>query len=575
MKIDRRAVVGLGLAGAGLAAASAASADDAVQGVLTVENDGAGRFAAALADIRAYAGQNVTANTLPGLIVSVVAPGGMTAQMRFGYANLDAREPLGPRHVFQIGSISKSFTALCVFHLMEQGKLRLDQDAATLLPGAPWPTGATITVQHLLNHSSGLPDDAPLFPRGGDGRLWRGFEPGGQWSYSNLGFQMLGMIVERLEQKPLAEVIRLRILRPLGMAGTHGAVLTGDRHLYAHGYSPLYGDRAYPRGGPLGPAPWTDSTAGSGCVASTAGDMALYARWLVAAGQGKGAPILSDAAALRFVKATIDAPGWGAKGAKYANGLAVVPVGGRMLLHHTGGMLAFNSALHVDPEAGVGAFASTNLGLAPYRPRDLTAYACARLREVIENGPKAVQGPVSPPKSDISAYLGRYQGEDGTSVVVSESSEGMSVRMGDAVGRFEMAGDDVFIPRAPEMSTAPLVFEKAGTVVVRAWLGEREFLRLGANGQPAVQFSPKAPAELAALAGTYECDDPWRGTLRIYARGGRLVTDGDDPIVRLPDGSWRLGEKDWSPERIRFDGLIDGRPMRAVVSGVDHVRRQA
>lgn len=575
MKIDRRTALGLGLAGAGLAVAtSAAAAQEPTGGTLSVEHDEAGRFAAALADIRAYAAQHVAANSLPALTLSVVAPGGVTAQMRFGYANLDSREPLEPDHRFQIGSISKSFTALCIFHLMDQGRLSLDQDAAGLLPGVPWPGGARITVQHLLNHSSGLPDDAPLFPRGGDGRLWRGFEPGAQWSYSNLGFLILGMIVERLEARPLAEVIAQRITQPLGMHATRGSILTGERHLYAHGYSPLYGDRAYPRGGPLGPGPWTDMTAGSGCVASTAADMALYARWLAQAGLGKGAPILSDAAAARFTKATIDAPGWATKGSKYANGLAVVPLGDRMLLHHTGGMLAFNSALHVDPQAGVGAFASTNIGLAPYRPRDLTAYACARLRETIEGGPKAVAVPMPPPKSDQSAYLGRYLGAGGAPMVVSETPRGILARVNDEVWGFEPAGEDLFIPGGPHVQVRPLVFRRDGKAVVRVWHGADEYVRLGPAG-PLAPFSPKPPPELAALTGTYESDDPWHGTIRIWSRGDQLVVDGADPLVRLGDGSWRLGEKDWSPERIRFEAPIDGKPSRAVVSGVDHVRRFA
>jgi hypothetical protein len=452
---------------------------------------------------------------------------------------------------------------------MEQGKLSLDQDAAGLLPGAPWPAGTRITVQNLLNHSSGLPDDAPLFPRGGDGRLWRGFEPGAQWSYSNLGFQMLGMIVERLEAKPLAEVIRLRILAPLGMNATHGSILTGDRHLYAHGYSPLYGDRPYPRGGPLGPGPWTDMTYGSGCVASTAADMALYARWLAQAGRGKGAPILSDAAASRFTKATIDAPGWAVKGAKYANGLAVVDVGGRMILHHTGGMLAFNSALHVDPQAGVGAFASTNIGLAPYRPRDITAYACARLREVVENGPKAVPTPMPPPRPPVAACLGRYVDAAGAAMVVTETPRGISARIADVAWAFDAEGDDVFIPAGPHVQVRTLVFHRDGGTVTRAWLGGQEFVRAG------TAFTPKPPPELAALAGTYECDDPWHGTFRIYAHGDQLTLEGTDPLVRLGDGTWRAGEKDWSPERVRFDGMVDGKPMRATASGVDHLRRWA
>ncbi|HZZ67763.1 MAG TPA: serine hydrolase domain-containing protein [Phenylobacterium sp.] len=572
MSLDRRALMGLGLAGVGIAAAATASAQDA-SGPVVVEGDGAQRYAAAIGDIRAYAERHMAAYGLPGLTLCVAGPEG-TAYLRLGYSEPQSRAPLTSDQLFQIGSISKSFTALCVFHLMEAGKLSLDQDIATLLPGAPLPTGAKISVQNLLNHSAGLPDDAPLFPRGGDGRLWRGFEPGSQWSYSNLGFLMLGTIVERLEGRPLAEVLQARILGPLGMTETKGAILTRDRAAYAHGHSALYGDRAYPRAGPLGPGPWTDVTQGAGCVASTAHDMALYGRWLIAAGQGKGAPILSDAGAKRFTTATIEAPGWGAGGGQYANGLAVVEVGGRKLLHHTGGMLAYNSALHVDPQAGVAAFASTNVGLVPYRPRDITAFVCRRLRAHLIGARITEPPPPAPPRlPDMAPYIGRYVGATGETLTLAASEHGLSMWRGAQAYDFEPEGEDVFISREPAATDRRLVFRRADKAVVRAWAFGEEFVRTNGGGAPVARFSPRMPDDLAALVGFYACDDPWHGDFRVSAQGDRLVVDDVNPLTRLPDGSWRMGEKDWSPERIRFDAVIDGRPTRATASGVDHLRR--
>jgi len=61
--------------------------------------------------------------------------------------------------------------------------------------------------------------------------------------------------------------------------------------------------------------------------------------------------------------------------------------------------------------------------------------------------------------------------------------------------------------------------------------------------------------------------------MRIVARGDRLFADGVTPLTRLPDGSWRVGEDDWSPERIRFDGAIAGQPQRLSLSGTDYFRR--
>ena len=407
MDLDRRAIFGLGVAGAGMALAAAAEAKTQPAAFATeVTGDAGHRFAPAIDDIRAYAERHVAVYGLPGLTLCLVGPDGLSARMRFGPSEAP---PAAAGHLFQVGSISKSFTALCIFRLMEAGKLSLDADARDFLPGVPMPAGKT-TIQSLLNHSSGLPDDAPPFPRGGDGRLWRGFEPGSHWSYSNLGFLLLGMIAEQVTGRSYPEVLREQVLGPLGMTETKPAILTEDRALYASGHSTLYGDRPYPRAGKLGPGPWTDMTAGSGCVASTAADMGRYVAYLIAAGRGKGAPLLSDAGAARFTRATIDAPGWAVPGSKYANGLAVVGVGGRMLLHHTGGMLSFNSAIHVDSQAGVGAFASTNVGLVPYRPREITAFACARLREAVEGGsaPKAAPAPAPPKSANAGAYAGRY-----------------------------------------------------------------------------------------------------------------------------------------------------------------------
>ena len=108
--------------------------------------------------------------------------------------------------------------------------------------------------------------------------------------------------------------------------------------------------------------------------------------------------------------------------------------------------------------------------------------------------------------------------------------------------------------------------------IERVWRGEAEFLRNDQRG--AASFSsPPSPA-LAALTGRYECDDPWRGGFTILAQGDALFFDGAMPMAALPDGSYRVGDKDWSPDRIAFDAVQAGRPQRAVLSGVDYLRRE-
>ena len=567
MDIRRRSVIGLGVA-AGVAVAAAARAAEVAPtfDVKTV----AARYREALEDIRVYAARHVAAYGLPGLTLAVVVPGGAVALMRLGSANVETREPVGPDHLFQIGSISKSFTALCIFRLMEAGKLQLSDDIRTYLPDAPLPGGAIITIQHLLNHSSGLPDDAPMFPYGGDRKLWRGYQPGSHWSYSNLGFALLSHIVERVSGRPFGEFMQTEVLTPLEMADTKPLILVRDRALYATGYAPQFGNRPFPLGGRIAPGPWTPMVEGSGSVASTARDMGRYIRFLIAAGQGHGAPLLSDTAAVQFTKATVEAPAWGSGGGEYANGLAVVDVGGRKLLHHTGGMLIFNSAIHVDPMAGVGAFASTNMGSFPYRPRDITAYACARLRAVVEDGPKPEPLPAPPKLPDASGYVGRFEARDGEALTVEIDPRGLSVRLGDLRLTLEQSGEDAFTASDPAATPLPLVFRKAmDKTVVRVWWGETEYVRDGA------EFSPPTPAKLAALTGYYESDDPWRGSFRVIAQGPDLTVDGSTPLTPLGAGVYRAGKDAWSPERLRFGALLDGRPQRATASGADYLRRPA
>jgi len=247
----------------------------------------------------------------------------------------------------------------------------------------------------------------------------------------------------------------------------------------------------------------------------------------------------------------------------------VVEVGDRKLLHHTGGMLIFNSAIHVDPIAGVGAFASTNMGSFPYRPRDITAYACARLRAVVDDGPQPEPAPAPPKLPDASDYFGRYTAGDGEVLTVDVDSRGLAARRGDRRLVLQQSGEDAFTAIDPSATPLPLVFRKEDKAVVRAWWGETEYVREG------VEFSPPTPPKIAALAGYYESDDPWRGSFRVIAQGPDLTIDGTNPLTALSVGVYRVGKDAWSPERLRFDAWLDGRPQRATASGADYLRRPA
>src|SRR5690606_14744622 len=127
---------------------------------------------------------------------------------------------------------------------------------------------------------------------------------------------------------------------------------------------------------------------------------------------------LSDANAAAFMADPAAAPGW-APTAHYGNGLARVTIAERQYLHHTGGMVSFSSSMHVDPEAGVAAYASSNVGVSlNYRPRDITLYACRLLRMAREGGDAPTPAPTQTTVNDPSRFRGVYTSASGESFEV-------------------------------------------------------------------------------------------------------------------------------------------------------------
>src|SRR5689334_2203088 len=113
---------------------------------------GSGAVAAALAAIRAYGDAHLRYFNLPGMTLGLVTPDGQRTVLNFGFANADARTPITPDTLFQIGSISKVMVAAVLHQLAAEGRMRLTDRLSALLPEVPLPVGNQIQVQHLLDH---------------------------------------------------------------------------------------------------------------------------------------------------------------------------------------------------------------------------------------------------------------------------------------------------------------------------------------------------------------------------------------------------------------------------------------
>jgi CubicO group peptidase (beta-lactamase class C family) len=296
-----------------------------------------------------------------GIVASVSAKGGTIYAGGTGLADTASAEALDGDSPMAIGSVSKLFTTVAVMQLVEDARVQLDDPLSAYLPELALADGAEdrITVRDLLTHHSGLPgdffgnwmpEDAGLDAlRGLPGQLTGlslGTEPGTMFSYSNLGFALLGLIVEETSGLGYDEYIRERIFEPAGMR--RSAVYPGEAGLdLTHGFT---------RRGEIDVPVIRDAPAGSLLV--SAGDMARFSQALFANENGLLAPDTRDA---MFVRQN----GGNPIDREFAIGLGfwlIDPLEtGEVVAAHGGNLPpAFNSVLITMPELGLSIFVASN-----------------------------------------------------------------------------------------------------------------------------------------------------------------------------------------------------------------------
>ncbi|MFC1717655.1 serine hydrolase domain-containing protein [Candidatus Poribacteria bacterium] len=173
----------------------------------------------------------------PGAALAIVKDGSVAYKRGYGSANLEYDIAIDPTSVFSAASVSKQFTAFAITMLAHEGKLSLDDDIRKHLPEVP-DFGETITVRHLIHHTSGLRNHSNLFQLAGWGvgypvrtnddvmemvkhQKELNFSPGDEYLYCNTGYTLLAEIVERITELSFREYTEMNIFEPLGMAKTH------------------------------------------------------------------------------------------------------------------------------------------------------------------------------------------------------------------------------------------------------------------------------------------------------------------------------------------------------------------
>jgi CubicO group peptidase (beta-lactamase class C family) len=175
----------------------------------------------------AYDGDGV-----PGAAVRVIYGGEQLLTREFGFADIDRQIPVTAATNFRLASLTKQFTAMSVLILVEEGRLSLDATLPELIAGFP-SYAKNISVGYLLQHRSGLMDYESIMPEDVSEQVHDSdvlqmmmeadqtyFEPGTEYRYSNSGYAVLAMLVERLSGKTFAEFLRERIFEPIGMNNT-------------------------------------------------------------------------------------------------------------------------------------------------------------------------------------------------------------------------------------------------------------------------------------------------------------------------------------------------------------------
>ena len=220
----------------------------------------------------------------PGLVAQVWGDGSWAEAK--GLADLAQRAPMRPGDRFRIASLTKTYVAAVTLQLAAEGRLGLDAPVARYLPGL-LRDGAQITVRELLNHTSGLAQSARLpevqraardtgvIPASEQVRLAdaqpRSFAPGAGWDYTNTGYLVAGLLIERLTGQRLGQVLADRLFRPLHLTATTFEPQPGIPAGIAHGYWPGPGINAVDATEGVGGGVWA-----AGAIVSTASDVARF-----------------------------------------------------------------------------------------------------------------------------------------------------------------------------------------------------------------------------------------------------------------------------------------------------------
>jgi CubicO group peptidase (beta-lactamase class C family) len=410
-------------------------------------------LAALGADVQSRLDEVARASGVPGAVLGLLTPEG-TEVFATGLLNVGTGVEATPDSLFQVGSITKVYTATMILQLVDEGRVTLDDAVARHVPGlrlgAAEATEA-VTIRQLLDHTSGIDGDQFAdFGRGDDclerfvaamSTLPQLAAPGALFSYSNAAYVLAGRLVELLDGVVYDKALARRIFEPLGMRSS--TLLADDAILHrvaaghvGHGRSVTVATRwALPRS--LGPC---------GLICQSMGDLLRFARLHLESGRIEGGTeVLSTAAATAMCAPSVELPPYSGA-ASWGLGWAIYDWAEQPVVGHDGGTIGQGAYLRLLPERGLAVALVANADDRTRLVRDLLHWLWQELTGDPVPGP-----PVPPPEAptgNLDVYQGTFERLGGEAEVTA-SKGGLDVALR-ATG--PLAGDQ---PDPPPLRLLP------------------------------------------------------------------------------------------------------------------------
>lgn len=454
--------------------------------------------------------------TTPGCAVGVSRDGRPVLERAYGMADLEHDVTATPATIYEAGSVSKQFTAAAVILLAQQGKLSLDDDVRKHVPEVP-DYGTKISLRHLLNHTSGLRDWGSVagiagMPRGRRAythdhvldivsrQTSLNYAPGTTYSYTNTGYNLLAIIVDRVSGMPFAEFTRTQLFEPLGMRRTS----------WRDDFTRIVEDRAIAYdvrfdGGTSTDMPF-ENVHGNGGLLTTVGDLLIWTENLET-GRVGGPELIRE-----MHQQAVHNNG---RRHAYASGLRVATYNGVREVSHTGTTAGYRAFLARYPDQRVGVALLCNNGSA--NPGTLGhAIADAFLGPAVQRRAAApAPAGVAVPAETLRGYAGLYR----------DPITGASVRLVMAEGRLRLDRGANLVPISA--TTFQVGTTARRLVIDRVSASARPRLRETSEDDDAIVYEPvpdfaPTPADLGAYTGEYYSADA-ETALTATVENGTLV----------------------------------------------------